>query len=231
MQLRARVALLDIEGTIGSIAFVKDVLFPYARERMAAFVDAHAEENRVRALLDATARESGLDVHDLAGIVAVLLEWSDSDYKIGPLKELQGIIWKEGFESGRLLAELYDDAVAAMRRFRLSGVRLYIYSSGSVEAQRLLFGHSVFGDLRPLFDGYFDTGVGAKRDPQSYRRIAETIGIAPGEIAFFSDHVAELDAARIAGMQTVQLARPQDAVAAAGTHPSTDTFDTVEIAR
>ncbi|MBV8491245.1 MAG: acireductone synthase [Candidatus Eremiobacteraeota bacterium] len=229
--LRAAVALLDIEGTIGSIAFVKDVLFPYARQRMASFVEAHKEEDAMRALLDATARESGVDAHDLNAILRVLFEWSDADYKIQPLKELQGMIWKDGFESGTLKAELYDDAVEAFRRFRLEGVHLYIYSSGSVQAQKLLFGHSVHGDLRPLFEGYFDTGTGAKRDPSSYRRIAEAIGVPARDVVFFSDHVAELDAARIAGMQTVQLARPQDGVRAAGTHPSTDTFDTIDIAR
>jgi enolase-phosphatase E1 len=231
VRLRAHVALLDIEGTIGSIAFVKDVLFPYARRRMPAFIDAHRDDDDIRTLLDATAREGGVDPHDLAGVLRVLVEWSDADYKIAPLKALQGMIWKEGYESGKLKAELYDDAVAAMRRFRLDGVRLFVYSSGSVQAQRLLFEHSVHGDLRPLFEGYFDTTLGPKRDPESYRRIAQATGHAAAEIVFFSDHAAELDAARIAGMQSVQLARPQDGVAPAGTHPSTDTFDDVEIAR
>lgn len=229
--MRASVALLDIEGTIGSISFVKDVLFPYARERMASFVQEHRNEDRMRAELDASARESGVDVHDLPAIVTALHEWSDADVKIGPLKAIQGMIWREGYESGRLKSELYDDAVAAMRRFRLDGVHLYIYSSGSIEAQHLLFAHSVFGDLRPLLNGYFDTTSGPKRDPASYRRIAAAIGSPAGAIVFFSDHHAELDAAQMAGMQVVQLARPQDGVVAAGTHPSTDTFDTVEIVR
>lgn len=231
MHVQAQVALFDIEGTIGSIAFVHDVLFPYARERIDAFVRDRRDEPRVRSLLDATARDSGVDVHDLPAIVRVLHEWSDADYKIGPLKELQGMIWKAGFESGTLKAELYEDAVDAMRRYRLTGVRLYVYSSGSVEAQQLLFGHSIFGDLRPLFGGYFDTAIGRKRDPSSYRRIAEAIGIAPAGVVFFSDHVAELDAAREADMQTVQLARPQDGVVAAKHHPATESFEGIEVLR
>ncbi len=231
MQLHARAAIFDIEGTVGSIAFVRDVLFPYARERMRAFLTSRREEPPIRALLDATAREGGVGVHDFEAILRVLFEWSDADFKVTPLKELQGLIWKEGFESGDLKAELYQDAVDAMRRFRLEGVRLSVYSSGSVEAQQLLFGHSVFGDLRPLFEAYFDTTTGPKRDPASYRTIAERIAAPAGETVFFSDHPAELDAARLAGMQTVQLARPQDGVRPAGTHSAVDTFEGIEIYR
>ena len=231
MQLRARAVVFDIEGTIGSIAFVHDVLFPYARQRMAAFIESRLEDPRVRSLLDETAREAGVDVRDLAAILQVLDEWSDADYKATPLKALQGMIWREGFESGRLKAELYDDAVQAMRRLRLEGIHLYIYSSGSVEAQNLLFAHSIFGDLRPLLHGYFDTTLGSKRDPSSYSRIAEKIGFPPGETIFFSDHVAELDAARIAGMHTVQLTRPQDGVLPAGTHQAIDSFEGIDVVR
>jgi enolase-phosphatase E1 len=196
---------------------------------MSAFVRARTEDAAVRAVLDQAAREAGVDVHDLDAIIRALHEWSDRDVKLTPLKELQGMIWKEGFESGEIRAPLYDDAVDAMRRYRAGGIRLFIYSSGSVAAQQLLFGHAVAGDLRPLFEGYFDTTSGSKRERSSYDRIAETIGVAPGRIVFFSDHAPELDAARAAGMQTVQLARPEDGVRAEGTHPASTTFAGIEL--
>jgi len=196
---------------------------------MDAFVRAHAEDPAIRAVLDQTAREAGVDVHDLNAIVGALHEWSDHDVKVTPLKELQGMIWKDGFESGEIRAPLYDDAVEAVRRYHAGGTRLFIYSSGSIAAQQLLFGHAVAGDLRPLFEGYFDTTTGPKREPQSYRDIANIVGVAPERIVFFSDSVQELDAARAAGMQTVQLARSADGVRAEGTHPATDTFGGIEL--
>lgn len=196
---------------------------------MDAFVRANTEDPAVRAVLDQAAREAAVDVHDLDAIARALQEWSDRDIKVTPLKELQGMIWKDGFESGEIRAPLYDDAVVALRRYRAGGIRLFIYSSGSVAAQKLLFGHALAGDLRSLFEGYFDTTAGPKREPLSYTRIAETIGVAPERVVFFSDHALELDAARAAGMQTVQLARPADGVSAEGTHPATETFDGIEL--
>jgi enolase-phosphatase E1 len=229
VNITAQVALIDVEGTVGSIAFVRDVLFPYARNRMDAFVERRCDDPSIRAVLDAAAREAGVDVHDLRAILRALHAWSDNDVKVTPLKELQGMIWESGFTSGEIKADLYADAVEALRRFHDRGTRLFVYSSGSVAAQHLLFGHSAAGDLQPLFDGYFDTTSGPKREAESYRRIADAIGTAPQHIVFFSDHPLELDAARSAGMQTVQLARPQDGVVAAGTHPVTDSFSGIEI--
>jgi enolase-phosphatase E1 len=196
---------------------------------MSEFVRARTEDPAVRAILDQSAREAGVDVHDLDAIVCALHEWSDRDVKVTPLKELQGMIWKEGFDSGEIRAPMYDDAVDAMRRYHAGGVRLFIYSSGSIAAQQLFFGHAVAGDLRPLLTGYFDTTSGPKREPSSYHRIAQAIGLPVQRIVFFSDHALELDAARTAGMQTVQLARPSDCVSAEGSHPATDTFAGIEL--
>lgn len=227
--LAASVALLDIEGTLGSIAFVRDVLFPFARERMSGYVMAHADEPEMQTILDEAAREAQLDRNDLGAIIDALHHWSDNDVKITPLKALQGHIWLEGFTSSGIRGHLYDDAIDALRRFHGSGVRLYIYSSGSVPAQKLLFGHSVGGDLLPLFDGFYDTTIGGKREAQSYERIAREIGVPAQSIVFFSDVALELDAASSAGMQTVQLARPQDGTQAAANHTSVPSFAGVEI--
>lgn len=224
MQFRATAALIDIEGTVGSISFVRDVLFPYAKERMDRYVHAHTEEPWMRAILDEAARAAAVDVHDLRAILHALHAWSDNDIKVTPLKELQGHIWVEGFESSGIRGHLYQDAIDALNRFHDAGVRMYIYSSGSVAAQKLLFGHSVAGDLLPLFSGFYDTTIGGKREASSYERIVQDVGAAPNEVIFFSDNIAELDAARDAGVQTVQLARPEDGTVPATAHTSVESF-------
>ena len=230
MRLRARHALIDIEGTVGSIAFVRDVLFPYARDRMNGYVESHKDEPQVRALLDQAAREAHCDVHDLRAILRALHDWAARDEKVTVLKELQGLIWVEGFESSGIRGHLFDDAVDALHRFHDSGVRLHVYSSGSVAAQRLLFGHSVAGDLIPMFSGFYDTTIGGKVHASSYHKIARAIEAEPQHVVFFSDNEAELDAAREAGMQTVQLARPQDGTQPSTRHTVVQSFAGVEVA-
>jgi len=212
---RVRAVLTDIEGTTGSIAFVRDVLFPYAAAHLASFVAADGARAEVRSLLDEAAALAGVDAHDDAAIVAVLRAWIADDKKITPLKAIQGRIWASGYERGELHGHVYDDAVDALRAWHAAGIPLAIYSSGSVAAQQLLFRHSVAGDLTPLFSGYFDTTSGAKTEPSSYDRIAAALGIAPREGLFLSDAPRELDAARAAGWQTMQLVR-------AGTAPALD---------
>lgn len=201
--------LTDIEGTTSSISFVKDVLFPYARERLPAFVAAHGDDPDVRVLLDQVATEHGAMCQD-AMIVETLQGWIDEDRKHTVLKALQGMIWNDGYARGDFTAPLYPDVAPALRAWHAEGHPLAVYSSGSVPAQKLLFSHSDAGDLAPLFSDYFDTEVGHKREAGSYRRIVERLGRAPQEIVFLSDVVEELDAAREAGMRTVLLDRRED---------------------
>lgn len=229
MQFRAKAALIDIEGTVGSIAFVRDVLFPYASERMDEYVMSHRDEPAVREVLDQTAAESGAPRENEAALLAALHDWSDRDVKMTPLKSLQGMIWLDGYKSSGLRGHLYPDAIDALHRYHGCGVALYVYSSGSVPAQKLLFGNSVAGDLLPLFAGFFDTTIGGKREAQSYQRILDQIGISPNETIFFSDNEAELDAAEEVGIQTVQLARPQDLTVPTTRHASVESFVTVEV--
>ena len=201
--------LTDIEGTTSSISFVKEVLYPFARRALPGFVRARGHEPEVRRWLDAVAVEHGSICSDDT-IVETLQGWIDEDRKHTALKALQGMIWREGYESGTLQADMYPDAVAGLRRWHDAGHRLAVYSSGSVAAQHLLFGHTDDGDLTGLFVDYFDTGVGHKRDPESYRNIAARLGRDPATILFLSDIVEELDAAREAGMRTVLVDRPED---------------------
>jgi enolase-phosphatase E1 len=231
LQFRASAAVIDIEGTVGSIAFVRDVLFPFAAERMDAYVLEHQDRPAVREILDQTARETDADRDDLGALLAALHDWSDRDVKVTPLKQLQGLIWFEGFSSSGIRGHLFPDAIDALHRFHDAGVALYIYSSGSVAAQKLLFGHSIAGDLRTLLSGYYDTTFGAKREASSYERIAQHIGLAPSDIIFFSDNEAELDAAQTGGLQTVQLARPEDGTQPTVRHTSVESFAGIELYR
>jgi enolase-phosphatase E1 len=204
---RPRVVLTDIEGTTSSISFVKDVLFPYARERLPAFVAANSGRPEVRALLDDAAREGGIAGAGDDAIVALLQRWIDEDRKATPLKALQGMVWFDGYDGRHFVAHMYPDATAALRRWHAAGIPLHVYSSGSVPAQKLYFGHTADGDLLPLFTGFFDTTSGPKREADSYRRIVAAIGVPAPDILFLSDIDAELDAAAEAGLATAWVRR------------------------
>ncbi len=203
------VILTDIEGTTSSIAFVKDLLFPYARRELPRFVREHGAQPEVRRWLDAVAIEHGAPCDD-AVMVEVLQGWIDQDRKHTALKALQGLLWREGYARGDYRGHIYPDAAEALPRWHAAGHPLAVFSSGSVGAQKLLFGHSEAGDLTPLFSAFFDAEVGHKRAADSYRLIADTLNHRPEDIVFLSDVVEELDAAREAGMQTVLLDRRED---------------------
>jgi len=223
-----RAILTDIEGTTSSLSFVKDVLFPYARERMAQYVGSHATEPRFLPLLDAVRASAGRSDMGVDEIAAQLVAWIDEDRKDTTLKAIQGMIWEQGYRDGDFHGHVYADAVAGLRRWHEQGIRLYVYSSGSVLAQQLLFAHTEFGDLTDLFSGYFDTRSGAKQQSDSYRTIAREIGLPPQEIMFLSDIGAELDAARAAGMQTCHLVR-DGTLGPAAPHPQAADFDHVTV--
>lgn len=203
-----RLILTDIEGTTSSIAFVKNVLFPYARERIGQLVAEQADQPEVRKWLDLAATDLGSDSDQQT--LRGLIKWIDEDRKHTALKALQGLIWQHGYAAGDYRAHMYPDAVAGLRRWRADGHTLAVYSSGSVAAQHLFFGYSEAGDLRPLISAWFDTGMGGKRESMSYRRIAEALQRPCAEILFLSDVVEELDAAREAGCVTALLDRCQD---------------------
>lgn len=187
--------LLDIEGTTSSISFVADELFPYARKHLAEFLATHSEE--VAPILA-----------DVPGDpVATLTQWIDEDRKATPLKTIQGMIWAQGYADGELSGHVYPDTPEALVRWKELGIPVHIYSSGSVAAQKLIFGNSIAGDLTPLLSGYFDTTTGPKREMVSYVRIAAALRIMPAAVLFVSDIQAEVDAARMAGMEALLIDR------------------------
>lgn len=223
--MTVRAIVTDIEGTTSSIDFVHDVLFPYASEHLPDFVRNAASDKTVAPLLDAARSEAGEPGADTERVIAILLDWIAEDRKATSLKELQGLVWRHGYESGAFTGHIYDDAAAGLRAWAAAGIELYVYSSGSVAAQKLLFGHSDAGDLTALFRGWFDTNVGHKRDVASYEKIAAVIGAPAASILFLSDVAAELDAAAAAGMRTCQLVRDDGVLR--GAHPVAQDFDSV----
>ncbi|MDX5365665.1 MAG: acireductone synthase [Alphaproteobacteria bacterium] len=226
-----RAVVTDIEGTAAPLAFVHEVLFPYARARLAAFLDERESDPDVaRALREA--RELGaMPNADLPRTIALLHSWMDEDRKAGPLKFLQGLIWRQGYEEGVLKGEVYEDAAVRLRQWRERGLRLFVYSSGSEDAQKLIFGYSDKGDLASLFDGFFDTRVGAKVESASYRAIAESASLPADAMLFLSDHPGEIAAAREAGMQVVRIDRalPPGQFMDDGASPVAGSFDPVEV--
>ncbi|WP_341581648.1 acireductone synthase [Marinobacter metalliresistant] len=206
-----RVVLTDIEGTTSSISFVHDVLFPYASEHLPGFIRARYQDNpAVAGQLDAVAEKSGVARDDVDGLIEVLQGWIREDRKETALKALQGMVWEQGYQQGELKAHIYADAAEYLQRWHDRGLRLFVYSSGSVKAQKLIFGFTTEGDFTPFFSGYFDTGIGGKKEADSYRNILSELGVEAGTVLFLSDVEAELEAAEQAGMQTAWLVREGD---------------------
>ena len=219
--------LTDIEGTTSSIDFVHQTLCPYARAHLRKFLAARGNDAAVRRELAEVMRIEGRELTPDAA-ATVLEGWIDADKKVTPLKALQGMIWRQGYEAGELKGHVYPDTPEYLRKWHARGLRLYVYSSGSVEAQKLIFGHTAHGDLTPLFSGYFDTRVGGKKEAQSYRTILRDTGIPGPDMLFLSDVGEELDAARAAGMKTCQLLR-DDKARAATAHPQAKCFAEVKV--
>lgn len=251
ISVTARGALLDIEGTTSSIKFVRDVLFPFARKNLRSFLNAHWDHSGLPVVREDMAHDAGFDTfeewysskHGFSALTESAKEKEckeiiikeaerlmDKDAKSTGLKELQGLIWEDGYHSGELKSQVYDDVVPAIEAWRAAGADVRIYSSGSIHAQHLFFGHSDKGNLLQLFSGHYDTHVGGKKEANSYRRIAADFGLPTSEIAFFSDIVDELEAARGAGMQAILVVRPGNAaVPASANFPRISSFAEVEL--
>lgn len=201
--------LLDIEGTTCPVSFVSQVLFPYAAQRLEEFLRAHATHPEIASLVsevreawrsDTDAQAAGLHWSSDGSVVPYLRWLIQIDRKLTPLKDLQGRIWEAGYRNGELVGPLFADVAAGLRRWKREGCTLAVYSSGSVPAQQRMYGHSNAGDLQPLFSHWFDTRIGLKQQPQSYRAISDQMGVDPAQVLFISDSVAELEAAQASGM-------------------------------
>lgn len=208
MQVKA--VITDIEGTTTPITFVKDTLFPYSYDKLEDFLKQHWEKPDIQAILRdvESVQQENLSFHQ---VVELLKRWIEEDKKITPLKQLQGLIWEEGYKTGQLKGYVYEDAYKKLKEWHSRGIKIYVYSSGSVKAQKLLFSHTNMSDLTYLFSGYFDTTVGSKLEKTSYENIASQIGIKPANTVFLSDNPREVEAAAEAGMLVYRLVREGDA--------------------
>ena len=231
--------LLDIEGTTSSISFVYDVMFQYARDHLDAYLAEHWEDPTVQECLPLLAEDLQHDSVDAwlgtddaskqqkaaAGVVSLM----DKDAKVAGLKKLQGMIWKDGFTSGEMVAHLFDDVAPALKRWTDAGIDVRIYSSGSIQAQKLFFGHTKAGDLLPLLTRHYDRSLGAKNERVSYHAIASDYGLPANRIIFVSDILAELDAANEARMQVALSIRPGNKpVDDNNRYPGIESFDELD---
>jgi enolase-phosphatase E1 len=212
----------SIEGTTTPHSFIRGVLLPFARERLAGFLAAHADDPDVAGQLAEVRR-----LVPGRPEAQTLTHWMDQDANITPLKALQGMIWREGYGQGGLAGAVYADVPPALRRWSAAGLRLFCFSHGSTEAQRLIFSHAAGGDLCGLVSVFFDTRIGSKREPESFSRLAIAIGLPPAEVVYLSDVEAELDAAATAGMRTCQVARRDHAGRPSERHPVAKDFAAV----
>lgn len=204
-----RTVVIDIEGTTSAAAFVVERLYPYAAKRLRSWIDEHGADPDIARALAQVRDLIGEPEAGVSRVVAALSDWSAADEKVTPLKTVQGKIWADGFASGELTSHFFPDVIPALRAWKAAGRELYVFSSGSVAAQRSWFGHSPAGDLLPLLTGHFDTeNAGPKRAAGSYRAIAAATGAEPARTVFLSDLADELDAARAAGWHTAGVRRP-----------------------
>lgn len=234
-----KLILLDIEGTVSPLAFVHDVMFPYARKNVAAFLAAHFDDAATQRALDQMAHDAGqgsfadwcpANMDACSFVVTEVEQLMAADVKATGLKLLQGLIWEQGFHSGELRSTLFADVPQALAEWRAASIDVRIYSSGSVHAQKLFFAHTEAGDLTPHFSGYYDTTIGSKRDAASYAAIAADAGVRVGDVLFVSDIVAELDAASTAGMRTALAIRPGNKPSPPTDHPSITALDDIHLA-
>jgi enolase-phosphatase E1 len=241
IEFRGRLILLDIEGTVSPLAFVHDVLFPFARREVGDFLTRHQTSPEVLRALEQIARDSGPGSNsegdrtnlesesERAAWVTRIHALMDADAKQTGLKWLQGLIWDEGYQSGELKSVLFSDAVESIRAWHRSGLRLHIYSSGSIAAQRLFFAYSDSGDWTGCLEGYHDTTTGPKRAVASYQAIVAGAGLPANEILFLSDITEELDAALEAGCQTAWVVRPGNKPGQTDRHPTIRSFAEIQI--
>ncbi|MGH2400621.1 MAG: acireductone synthase [bacterium] len=233
--------LLDIEGTTSSIEFVYQTLFPYARRALAPFLETHWDEPAVAAAREQIARDAGAasfaEFHrhtpalsQAKALHGEVLRLMDADAKLTGFKQLQGLIWKQGYARGELLSQVFPDVPPALAEWATRGIDVRVYSSGSLEAQRQFFAHTVAGSLTHLLRGYYDTTIGPKREPASYSAIAADMKLPPGEILFLSDVPAELDAALAAGLAAALVLRPGNTPIADWDHPTITDFHQIAIA-
>ncbi len=240
IEFSGRGILLDVEGTTSAVAYVYDVMFPFAKQNLSEYLDQHWDASEFQPVKEYVAQDAGAHTFNewtsdtenpRKKYEEEILRLIDGDIKATGLKQLQGLIWESGFKSGQLKAHVFDDVAPAFQQWKSSGLDLRIYSSGSIHAQKLFFGHSEAGNLLGNLSGHYDTTSGPKRESESYKNISKAWGLESDSILFLSDVTEELDAAREAGMSTALINRPGNAepTEASPPHPVIESFDEIRI--
>ncbi|MGA1836317.1 acireductone synthase [Herbiconiux sp. 11R-BC] len=229
----ARTLVVDLEGTTSAAGFILGDLYDYARPRLAAWIDGHAADPAIAEARQQVIADASLPTDaSTDAVVAVLHEWMERDVKATPLKTIQGQIWAEGFARDEISSHFFDDVIPKLRAWHAAGVGLAVFSSGSVASQVPWFRHSPDGDLTPLITDYFDTiSAGPKKEAASYDAIAASLGVAAGELVFFTDNPGEVSAALEAGWQVVAFSRAGEPFFEAdfGGASVVSSFDDVEV--
>jgi enolase-phosphatase E1 len=243
IKFTGRLLLLDIEGTTSALAFVHNVLFPYARRELAGYLERNSAAPALQGALQRMAADAGAtslqawcphpwpSSQARAWLVGEVYRLMDADAKQTGLKQLQGLIWETGYHNGTLRSHVFPEVPARLRGWASAGIPVRIYSSGSAAAQKLFFAHTEAGDLTGWLSGYYDTTIGSKREPTSYRAIAQDVQLPPEELLFLSDVPAELDAAQQAGLATGLVERPGNPPAPPTQHPRLRSFDEIVLER
>lgn len=236
IQANATHLLLDIEGTTSSIRFVTETMFPFVRQQIDDFIDAKRNDASALLVFDQVREEarrlgftSDPQAEPAVELRSSVLYLMDRDAKVTGLKKLQGMIWEAGFLSGTLVAHVYPEVPDMLRRWKASGKDLRIYSSGSIAAQQLFFGHTIAGNLLPLFSAHYDTTIGGKKEVESYRRIIDDIQQPPHNVLFISDSVEELDAAAAAGLQVLLSRRDENPTPPPHRFPEIRSFEEIDL--
>lgn len=240
VSLSTKCILLDIEGTTSSVAYVFEVLFPFAKKNLHEYLERNWNDPSLQAALQQLVRDVGLPVstdgdkvsiEHLPLFEATAIDLMERDVKATGVKEMQGLIWTEGYESGELKSHVYPDVVKALEQWKCQGINIRIFSSGSIHAQKVFFKNTEYGDLLSYFTDHYDTTYGQKREVESYHNICKACGYKPEEIAFLSDVGQELDAAKAAGIFTVLVVRPGNApVVAKEKHAKIESFSEIDAA-
>jgi enolase-phosphatase E1 len=202
-----RAILTDLEGTTVPMSFMTGTLISLARERLGSYIAQHAEDADVDDALYEAGRLFGGFTLKLEEAEALFLRWMKQDRKATPLKAIQGLIWQEGYDAGQIKSEIYPDVADSLKAWSAAGLRLFVYSSNSELAQKLILSHAPSGDLTSLFEGYFDTVTGQKIEPASYEAICEKLGLPAASVLVLCDNEEELDTAKSVGLATARIVR------------------------
>lgn len=222
-----RAVLLDIEGTVSSPCFFKNILRPYAEAHFREYISSHLSDPEVDQAFEQARQMTGGPFANTDAVLKTLENWFHQGKKAKPLSLLLTKVWEHGYTQGEIQGHLYRDAYLNLRAWRMRGIPLYVYSSKCEAEQRLLLFYSMYGNIITYFEQFFDGSIGKKTERSSYLAVAEAMELEPSQILFLSDSRTELKAAEAAGMQVLMVCR--DGAIACPSLRSIASFDDIDL--